>query len=250
MSFIVEPVINPALTAKFDFPVPTKPTMFYVVASTPRSGSTYLCYRLWETGLLGAPQEYFNFNSLMLEMAVRLAMTNIHDYVRRVFELRTSPNGVFAFKAHWSHFRLLELADVDMLGYFPRLRFIHIERRDKVAQAVSEAKRQQTNRSETLSLPDDRRLAYDFGRIQGALARIERESARWHAMFRRSGIEPIRVTYESLVADPDAVVDDVLRRFGFARDPARCVEAPKIARLSDSTNLDWIDRFRRDAAAR
>src|SRR5262249_13182638 len=112
---------NPALTAKFDFPTPTKPTTFYMVASTPRSGSTYLCYQLWGTGQLGAPQEYFNYNSLMLEMAVRLGTTNIHDYVRRLFEIRTSANGVFAFKAHWSHFQLLRLGDVDMLGYFPRI---------------------------------------------------------------------------------------------------------------------------------
>ena len=49
--------------AKFDFPVrvagPERP---YLLATVPRSGSTYLSHVLWRTGCLGAPLEYLNFD--------------------------------------------------------------------------------------------------------------------------------------------------------------------------------------------
>ena len=35
----------------------------YIVASTDRSGSTFFCSLLWQTGVLGAPAEYWNFRS-------------------------------------------------------------------------------------------------------------------------------------------------------------------------------------------
>ena len=35
-------------------------TRTLVVASTPRCGSTMFCRTLWETGMVGAPKEYFN----------------------------------------------------------------------------------------------------------------------------------------------------------------------------------------------
>ena len=195
---------------------------------------------------MGAPQEYFNYGSLMLEMAARLKVNTIRDYVYRLFELRTSPNGVFAFKGHWYHFRFV--AGAGLLRFFPGLRFIHIERRDRLAQAVSAAKKQQTKQSTSMTHPSQRRPVYDRGTIQRALARFEYETVQWNAMFRRSGIEPVRVVYESLVADPDAIVDDILRRFGFTRDPACYVEVPRLERLSDSVNSEWIERFRRETA--
>jgi hypothetical protein len=32
----------------------------YMVATIPRTGSTYLCHRLWRTGCMGVPLEYLN----------------------------------------------------------------------------------------------------------------------------------------------------------------------------------------------
>ena len=49
--------------AKFDFPArAAAPERPYLLATVPRSGSTYLSHVLWRTGCLGAPLEYLNFD--------------------------------------------------------------------------------------------------------------------------------------------------------------------------------------------
>ena len=48
---------------RLDFPGPVQLRRSYIVASTDRSGSTFLCSLLWQTGVLGAPAEYWNFRS-------------------------------------------------------------------------------------------------------------------------------------------------------------------------------------------
>src|SRR5215470_15256953 len=127
------------LSEEWDFqPSSAKRRLFYCVAATPRSGSTFLCHLLWATGCMGAPAEYFDPQFSMLPMASRLRARSTGEYVKLLKERRTSPNGVFGFKAFWRHFRFM--ADFDLLGFFPRLRFVHIERQDRLAQAVSLAK--------------------------------------------------------------------------------------------------------------
>src|SRR5262249_16852729 len=129
---------NPLLSAELDFPTSTPPTTFYVVASTPRSGSTYLCHSLWSTGQMGAPLEYFNYHSHMLQMSAWLRAGGLGQYVSRLVACRPSPNGLFGFHSHWHQFVFVRLAQ--LLRLFPHLRFIYIERKDRLAQAVSYAK--------------------------------------------------------------------------------------------------------------
>ncbi len=235
-----------SVSAESDFPVPTRPTIFYVVASTPRSGSSFLCRQLWSTGLMGAPAEYFNYEGHMLRMAARLQPQNLLEYVQRLFALRTSPNGVFGFKAHWDQFHIVRAGR--LLTLFPGLRYVHLERTDRVAQAVSLAKAEQTGmwgsrRQAPIATP-----VYRPRLIRHWMDRIEQDNGRWLAFFRRLGIHPVAVTYESLAADPDAATVEVLRSFGFAPDPAARIDLRQTVRQADSINRDWIERFRRDHA--
>lgn len=234
-------------TAAHDFPTPTQPTMFYFVASTPRSGSTFLCHELWATGVMGAPSEYFNYQGTMLRMTARLRPGNLFEYVERLFAVRTSPNGVFGFKAHWDQFRIV--VNGGLLRFFPALRCIYVERADKVAQAVSYVRAEQTG--QWVSWRPARGVpAYDHAGIGSALRRIEQEAARWQAMFARHGIEPMRISYEALATDRRAVTDEILRRFGLARDPSLRIELRRMERQSDAMNREWIERFHRESQDR
>ena len=47
--------------SRLDLPGPVSLRKSYIVASTDRSGSTFLCSMLWRTGVLGAPAEYWNY---------------------------------------------------------------------------------------------------------------------------------------------------------------------------------------------
>ena len=84
---------------KFDFPYrEALPERVYILASVPRSGSTYLGHLLWQSGCLGAPLEYFNFLPTGHYAAAASVPEKQLEIWRSVIHHRTSPNGVFAVK--------------------------------------------------------------------------------------------------------------------------------------------------------
>jgi len=236
-----------ALTdARFDFPPAGQPTFHYMIATAPRAGSTLLCRQLWQTGQLGAPWEYFDFRRNKVAMIARLGVTSLAEYVSRLYELRTSPNRVFGFKATLPDFQFIKLARLR----FPGARVIWITRNDRVAQAVSLARAWQTQKWSSLDEGSAGPPIYEFSHIQNCFAHIAREHAGWKSFFRKNIFAPIRVDYDDLVADPDAVVRQIMTQFGIEPDPTCGVDLPPIGRQFDATSEEWIARFRRDAAAR
>jgi trehalose 2-sulfotransferase len=240
------PVPDIGISAAFDFPRRTRPTAFYLIASTPRCGGTYLSHRLWSTGAMGAPIEYFGYEYTMPQMIVRLGVGGLLDYVDRILERRTSPNGIFGFHIHWHNF--VFAATSGAFVRMPGLRVIHIERTDRLAQAVSHVKALQTGQwaagHRAAGSP-----VYDRAAIARSLDLIALQTAEWQATFKRNRVDPISVTYEGLCADPDAVVADILRRFGATPDPTWRPPLPPIARQADHVNRDWIERFRRETGS-
>ena len=233
------PVPDIGISAMFDFPRQTPPTAFYVVASTPRSGSTFFSYRLWSTGAMGAPCEYFGFEHTLFQMAARLRVGGMQDYVDRLLALRTSPNGIFGCHAHWHSFAFAVAA-----GAFDKmrgLRFIHIERTDRLAQAVSLAKALQTGQWAALhrSL---RAPTYDRQAIERCRDTLDHQAGEWQATYRRNKIEPD-------CADPDGVVGDILRRFGAVPDPSWRPPLLRLVPQADAVNREWIERFRAETGA-
>src|SRR3954451_20281403 len=143
----------------------------YIVAATPRSGSTLLCELLKSTGVAGRPAEHFEalqatgrprqpreyFDGVHdEEVLARLAPTEagepvgkdaFEDTFRAALEQGTTPNGVFATEVMWGYLPdlLLGLRSLDGIGAqrppaalesaFPGVRYVQVLRRDKVAQA-------------------------------------------------------------------------------------------------------------------
>ena len=97
------------------------------------------------------------------------------------------------------------VTDVDLLSaQLSRLRFVHLRRRDVVAQAVSWAKSLQTHfwhPGEAVA-PGGQDPHYDEELIGRLVATIERSEADWTVWFAAHSIVPCEVTYEELAADP------------------------------------------------
>jgi LPS sulfotransferase NodH len=128
--------------------------------------------------------------------------------------------------------------------------YIHLSRQDKVAQAVSLLKAEQsglwhraadgTERERTASPAP---LVYDADRIAGLVEELETDDAAWNGWFARFGIEPLRLTYEGLAAAPRAVLTQVLS--ALALDPRIAASINiRTAKLADETNMEWARRFR------
>ena len=233
--------------ARYDFPPGAAPSQFYMVASTPRSGSHLVAHHLWRSGVMGAPLEYFNFYNFMFAMARRLRAGRFSEYLDALMHVRTAPNGAFSFKAHYDQFVFL-----NMTGGLRRLRplkILSIERRDEVAQAVSFAKALQTEswnaRDAPVAAP-----AYRFDQIAQCLRTVRRQKTHWEETFRRLRVEPVRVVYEDFLLASEPTTDRVLAAFGLERDSAFKIDLPLIERQFDAVNAEWIARFRREAAER
>ena len=231
---------------EFDFPPAGRPKLLYMVAATRRSGSTFFCRHLWQTGMLGAPMEYFSLPHVMLELAPRLGASSPYDYVNAVLARRTSANGVFGMKVMLDHLAIMRVMSVR----FRTPHVIFVQRRDSVAQAVSLAKALQTRQWNSLYPTSPQSASYNFNHILNCLKRIRQEVNAWEGWFRENRIVPIPVYYEDFTRDPEGVVGEILTRFGIALDPVHRIPLPSVERQADSTSSQWITRFREEAAER
>ena len=231
----------------FDFAsrdVPPAKTL--MIATVARSGSTHLATELWRTGGLGAPLEYLNLADRLRDMVPRLGGGDLMAYWHALQRHRTSPNGVFAFKAF--------AADFDMLVAVPRLaaevawdRVVYLTRRDTLGQALSYARAVQTRRwfdGQTAR----HEPVYDRAAIERALAWIAAAEAAWERLFANRAVTPLRLHYEDLFADRDGTIARIAASMQV--DLATCapIDLPATQVQRDATTDDWRRRYHDEGA--
>jgi LPS sulfotransferase NodH len=222
------------------------------VCGTPRSGSWFLCGLLASTGVAGRPHEWFWADT---EQANRRAwaVSSFAEYIVRVRDAATTPNGVLGAKLMWGYTadllaRLRQLGDASsdlalIEAHFPSPRFVWIRRDDAVAQAVSWARAIQTGRWHHWDpLMPQAAATYDREQIDALGAEIAADNAAWRAWFAANEIDPLEVRFENLVADPAGVTRTVLRFLGIAAGGVRITELT--VRASDRLNEEWLGRYR------
>src|SRR5246127_2621589 len=77
----------------------------YVIASTPRSGSSLLAAGLVSTGVAGRPEEYFTPDHIgFYKQDLKLPMScSWPEYLTKVMAFAATENGVRGVKIHWRH---------------------------------------------------------------------------------------------------------------------------------------------------
>lgn len=230
--------------ADFDFPPRADvPKLSYVIASTPRSGSTHLAACLWRAGDLGAPLEYLN--PLHIEqMSSRLNVNGHVDYWRAVWARRTSPNGVFGHKLFQPYYVMAGREQPEILPMLRADLTVHLYRRDKVAQAVSLARAQQTQAWASWSR-ETAPAGYNRNLIGRCLASIARQEKWWASAFALVGAPTLSIAYEDYLGCEDAVVADIRKRLGLpAVHDCPPVRVPALDRQRDRISAEWAARFR------
>src|SRR5439155_12146435 len=121
-------------------------TTCYTIVFTPRSGSNLLCDVLRANGL-GQPSEYFQHPLGVANAAYyRELGVSPDDFKTFLTRLVTdkSQNGIFGVKLTWDHKNVLVEAlrrhfgrNDGLVALSPRLRWVHLQRRDKIGQAIS-----------------------------------------------------------------------------------------------------------------
>jgi LPS sulfotransferase NodH len=128
--------------------------------------------------------------------------------------------------------------------------FIHLSRQDKLAEAVSYLRAEQsglwhanTDGSDRERIPPVAAQGYDATAIASRMAMLTRHDTHWPTWFAKHNITPMKLNYEALALDPLAMLGDVLTYLGL--DPAFAARArPSLRKLADATSAAWIARFR------
>lgn len=241
----------------------------YVICTAPRSGSTLFCSLLAASRIAGNPKSYFHEPSVESWAAELTAPPpnegSTDDYLRAVVAAAvaegTNGTGLFGLRLqrHSFDFFLAQLALLHpgpmsdaarFRAAFGRTLFIHLTRADKVAQAVSCVKAQQTglwhrapDGSEIERLKAHQDPVYDGAALRRCHDEMVEADRQWLAWFQREGIQPLSLTYDALSADPRAVLRHTLRALDLDESVAEGV-AVGVAKLSDETNRDWARRLR------
>lgn len=246
----------------------------YIICGTPRTGSTLLCDLLASTKKLGNPDSFYGrkfiswwaaqwhlpnrdtmteseFNVAYLDAAIRAGKGGTD-----IFGLRLMRENLDELSAILDQiFPQLPSDKARLEKAFGRILYIHLSRDDKLAQAVSLIKAEQTGlwhiapdgtEIERLAPPKDPH--YDFERIQREVAELETYDAAWNAWFGEQNIIPFRVGYERLAIDPAATLIGICAALGVQPPKAQDVK-PGVAKLADETSLEWMRRYRLDLAA-
>ncbi|MGH2449338.1 MAG: Stf0 family sulfotransferase [Chloroflexota bacterium] len=230
-----------------------RPDQSYLICATPRSGSYLLCEALTNSGVAGKPAEYF-WRGHEPYWTARWGTHNYREYLHAALEEASTENGVFGAKIMWeymSDFREkleslhgpIRLPDL-LSETFPRLRYVRITRRDKLAQAVSRSKALQTGRwFDKGDKPPATSPRFDFRSVEGLLARAREEEAAWDAFFQEADVQPLTIEYEDLVDSYQVTTALVLCYLGI-EPPARIEGARHLRRQADATSGEWIELYR------
>ena len=206
-----------------DFAQSTPVVQRYAILSSPRSGSTLLSRMLYETGLAGDPQEYFNppIIALAQEQSGKEVL-QLNEYLKLMEARRTSPNGIFGMKFHYSQLLgVLKAKQANetarrLLASFDKL--IWIRRRDRLMQGISQAIAQQT---QVWSSEDSRHA--EVGEVQvhpyaclRAANLIAGDDFGWEQFIKAAKLPVHIVWYEDLVDNYDEESRKVLAHLGIS----------------------------------
>jgi len=236
-----------------------------------RCGSNVLCEALSRTGVVGHPTEYFTpafpeAEALGHDLAGfeasawarRNGVDSIGDFMARVLDEGSTSNGVFGAKLPWNAFvsllgklrSLPHAADLDPIDLLASvlgpLRFVRVQRRDRLRQAVSWALASQTGHyasHEAAIRPPIRPPTFDLELIDGLLREIDESERNWDSFFADCGSEPLVVFYEDLGCDLPGVVRRLLDWIG--ESPAAGVDFSDLRhqRQSGLVNEEWVARY-------
>lgn len=240
----------------------------YIICATPRSGSTLLCGMLERAGC-GRPDSYFG-RPWIADFARDLGVAfdgdiDAPDFFRRyldaVLEVGRAKSDIFGLRIMFATLAELSARLEPMFPgpelqrlerTFGRSLYVHLSRRDKVAQAISLHKahisglwHRASDGSELERTAPHRDAGYDPERISALVSELTEQDDGWRQWFAAHGIAPLRLDYEELAEDPNTGLLRVLFALGLDSSRGNDV-APPTMRLADDETAGWAARFRAD----
>ncbi len=224
-----------------------------------------LCSLLKATDVAGKPQSYFRSQDVEARVDgwdIRQTDGSFHfrDYLRCVLERGRSENGVFSARIMWETMEELttNLRSIGMIGSdfevltqaFGEPKFVSLERRDAVAQAISRLRAEQSHVWHIRRAGDQeaakRGVSYDHDAIQHFIDESNDHVHKWNSWFQENNIVPLRLSYEDLELAPATEAQKILDLIGVERQVGSI--KTKNVRMADETSRVWAERFRAETS--
>jgi len=241
------------------------PNTSYVICATPRCGSHLLAEALSTTGIAGKPDEYFHTNKygqLQNEagnIAEIYGKRTLEEFRELVIKFGSTPNNVFGIILHWNYlhhiiknyqmlpqFEAMNAAELlDTLFHQPK--YIWIQRRDKVLQAISLIKAADTEvwgQIENAKASSTKNLQYDYYRIDLHYNQLVEWEKAWSNFFTIHKIEPFVVVYEDLVEKYEQTQLELLNFLEIPYDDTITFAKRKLQKQGDRVNEAWAQKYR------
>ena len=229
------------------------PQLSYAIVTTPRSGSTFLCDLLQKSNLAGYPAEHLRRPA---EILARHCQFDYIRYMKILMTRRATSNQVFGTKLI-SHFLMdyrkegLEF-DSFFQTYFKKI--IYLQRRDKVAQAISLYLAKATGIWHIFN--DETREQYNLkiSQIQAEQCQIEKVKSLYDFLVRQEkfiesfiqehDITPLRIGYEDLVKSKEKYLNDVFDYLEINADGYEHENSTGMKRTKSPLTAQLTEKFR------
>ncbi|MDD5271341.1 MAG: Stf0 family sulfotransferase [Methylovulum sp.] len=224
------------------------PKSRYMIAMTPRSGSTYLCDLMSRTGYFGQPHELINQDRVP-NILKNAPGRNPDEYIRHVMRDLQTNNGVSGLKTSWFQFENFT-GYMNNLSYLSDFKYIYLTRRNLAAQAVSLYKATSSgvfhtdmeHSPEALAKLHD--LEYDYASIKYWYDHIVVQEKGWQNYFYENRIYPLCISYEDIEDSILKVLQRIAIYVGVEPNMVYIpIESSTIKKVSDHRNGQWTRRF-------
>ncbi|HZX33169.1 MAG TPA: Stf0 family sulfotransferase [Rhodocyclaceae bacterium] len=216
------------LGSRFD-QTPQELRAFTIIASNPRCGTHLLSRMLLKLGY-GVPLEYFH-PPLVKSLSGRLGLdatspTFLNDYLSSIINIRTVNGYCTVTCMRWQWHRFLSATD----GAAPLQgqSFIHLWRRDCLAQAISYRLSLQSGFWDFTSTPTTRPASdvdiWDLDALHDIHQREIMNELWWRAYLPRYGMPILHVAYEDLVNKREETLRSIVAHL----EPGRAADIPPL----------------------
>lgn len=187
---------------EFEVPAETKPLNkpICIIVFMNRSGSSLICENMRATKKFTGFGEPLNYELVIKRAQEHDDITSFPEYLNWLTRKIHKKGTMFGMKASCDQVMML-LRSGAIPRYFNDVRWVFIQRRDILSQAVSFSIAQQTQQWHSFQSGNEREARYDFKDIKKRIQTISDTYSSMQAFFSLFDIDPYHIYYEDFVAD-------------------------------------------------
>lgn len=208
---------------------------FIIIAFTNRSGSNLLMEYLGQISITACRDEILNIDNILRR---KKQCDTLAEYILE--NAPTTKTKQLAIKASWEQIMLLHQHGV--LNYFKSVKVVHIERKNKIYQAVSHLIATQTGKWTSKMKSRAQQATYSYEKIDQILMQKHYENAAIMNICKSLRLSYTQIFYENLERNPKAVLNRLLKFFSIEGEINK-LESPTIVKQRNSLNEKMVSQY-------